>query len=227
MVTMRPILDAAADLLLGATCPACDCPGWGLCVRCWAQLQQPPHAVSRGVPVPVWAACDYRPLLEHVVPRYKDDGALHLAKPLGRLLARAVLAHRPPASAVLVPVPSLPGAVKARGFDHAARLGQLAARATGLPIARGVLARARAGGDQRGLGREAREANLAGSMWASAPDAPVLVLDDVATTGASLREAIRALTTAGAEVIGAAVVADAENSRDAWRDCPPHPLGGR
>ncbi|MHA6525172.1 ComF family protein [Tessaracoccus sp. G1721] len=206
---MRPILHAAADLLLGAACPGCGAPGFGLCDACQAALDAPPRVVQGRLPVPLYAACAYRPLLAHVIPRYKDDGALHLDKVLGGLLARAIAAHDPSPDTVLVPVPSRPGAVRARGYDHAYRLARAAARESGLRAER-RLRRLSAGADQEGLTRAERAANLSGSMRAVGSSAPVLVVDDVVTTGASLGEAVRSLRAGGVTVLGAAVVADAD-----------------
>lgn len=206
---MREYLDAAADLLLGATCPGCTAPGWGLCRACWAMLSTPPQLIDRAVQVPVVAACQYRPVLAHVIPRYKDDGALHLAAPLGELLARAVRWLGPPSDAVLVPIPSRPAAVRQRGYDHGSRLARHAARHTGLR-SRALLRRKSPGQDQQGLGREQRQLNLLGSMRGTGTAAPVVIVDDVATSGASLREALRALEEAGVSVLGAAVIAQAE-----------------
>ena len=208
---MRALLDAAADLLLGSACPGCDRPGWGVCAGCLRELRGPPIEIAAGPPRVV-AACDYRPLLARIIPRFKDDGALHLDRLLGELLARAVLELAPPPSTVLVPVPSLAGAVRRRGFDHAARICAVASRGTGL--ARGApLWRGRAGADQRGLGRAERAANLAGSMTARrARDGagPAILVDDVYTTGATAAEALRALAEAGIAVVGVAVVARAD-----------------
>ncbi|MDQ0849521.1 putative amidophosphoribosyltransferase [Arthrobacter sp. B3I9] len=67
---------------------------------------------------------------------------------------------------------------------------------------------------QKGLGRGARSRRVRGSMrvrsgpWA--PDLrgqPCIIVDDVLTTGATLAEAARALTLAGAQVRGAVVLA--------------------
>ncbi|MFT3886610.1 MAG: phosphoribosyltransferase family protein [Arachnia sp.] len=206
------MFDAAADLLLGAACPGCGRPGWSLCDACRCLLDGAPIEVSSGPPRVV-AACDYRPILAHVIPRYKDDGALHLDRLLGELLARSVEELRPPPDAVLVPVPSLPSAVRRRGLDHARRLCALAARRRGLGRA-WLLRRSREGADQRGLGREARAANLAGSMTARPHDGPVVLVDDVYTTGATVAEALSALETAGVDVLGIALIARADNTQD-------------
>ncbi|NHB83718.1 hypothetical protein G7085_00725 [Tessaracoccus sp. HDW20] len=129
---MSSFLDAAADLLLGSVCPGCHKPGWNLCTGCALQLEGEPVRVPLASGFEAVAACAYRPVLEHVIPRYKDDGALQLERLLARLLARSVGAAGVPADSILVPVPSLPRAVRARGFDHAARLARRAARLTGL-----------------------------------------------------------------------------------------------
>lgn len=210
---MKAFLDAAADLLLGSSCPGCSTPGWGLCGHCLASL------AGALIDVPgelrVVAAADYRPVLVHAIPAFKDDGALHLARPLGRLLARAVAGLAPPAGAVLVPVPSLPRAVRARGLDHCRQLARIAGHETGLTVA--SLLRREAGSRQRNLDKATRAANLAGAMTSRSCQRPAIVVDDVMTTGASLREAQRALSAAGVVVLGAAVVARADKYRGSAR----------
>lgn len=203
---MLSFIDAAADLLLGSACPGCDAPGWGLCAGCGAALDGAPFELPGPQGLRVMAAGPYRPVLEHVIPRYKDDGALHLERALAALLSRALSALEPPGDAVLVPVPSLPRSVRARGFDHGRRLGKRAGRLTGLSMTP-LLRRRTHGSDQVGLGRRERAENLTRSMTARPISAPVVIVDDIVTTGASLEEADRALTAAGVEVWAAAVIA--------------------
>jgi predicted amidophosphoribosyltransferase len=64
-------------------------------------------------------------------------------------------------------------------------------------------------GVQKGLSVDERASNRRGSMRARGPcdGALVIVVDDVVTTGATLREAIRALEAAGAQVLAAAALA--------------------
>ncbi|MBW1603256.1 ComF family protein [Streptomyces sp. JJ66] len=119
---------------------------------------------------------------------------------------------------LLVPVPSARRSVAARGHDPVRRLARAAAsalRSTGVAArAAAVLCQHRPVADQARLTPGERHRNLAGALTV-APGAvrllgaarAVVVVDDLVTTGASLAEAVRALTAAGAPCAGAAVVA--------------------
>jgi len=79
--------------------------------------------------------------------------------------------------------------------------------------------------DQHALGREDRTRNLARSMRATAlPGSPVVVVDDVVTTGSTVREAARALASQGdVEVLGAAALVVADEGAPAVAS---HPVVG-
>jgi predicted amidophosphoribosyltransferase len=100
-----------------------------------------------------------------------------------------------------------------RGGDHVRRLARRAGSRVGFRVAPDVLALARPKLDSAGLDAVSRARNLAGAFAARpAPGRPTggataIVVDDVVTTGATLREAARALRAAGWRVTGAAVVA--------------------
>lgn len=219
---MHPLVLAAADLLLGASCAGCGAPAWTLCPVCRAGLEaEQCQLVTRDhLDVRVVAAGDYRPLLKHVVPRWKDDGALHLTSLLASRVALAVRELDPESSAILVPVPSLAHAIRARGFDHSLALARATARRLGRP-ARALLRRRPTGRDQRSLGRVERHRNMAGSMTSRPEARPVILVDDVVTTGASLDEAVRALRSAGVTVVGAAVAGVADRGRARTVSLPP------
>jgi ComF family protein len=138
----------------------------------------------------------------------KRDGRVAAARALGPALAASVVAaagaHPDAASIRVVAVPATRASSRRRGFDPV-RL--LVARA-GLGAAR-VFAPARAHAAQKLLSVEDRDRNLRGAFRVRVPVAGhrILLVDDVVTSGATLREAARALREAGAEVVGAAVVA--------------------
>jgi predicted amidophosphoribosyltransferase len=204
------VLADLLDLVLPRDCAGCSAPGRTLCARCAQALaggpvQARPTPAPPGLP-PLVAAAAYDGVVRSLLLAHKERGRLALAAPLGRALAGAAARHG--RDALLVPVPSSPAAVRARGHDHARRLAAAAARRLGtraLP----VLVHARGVEDQSGLDAAARAANLAGALQARRrlDGLVVVVVDDVVTTGATLAEAARALRAAGAEVRGAAVVA--------------------
>jgi predicted amidophosphoribosyltransferase len=165
---------------------------------------------------------DYDAGLRTAVLCYKERGRRDLARPLAELLGAGVTLLLDDASdpnrgdahsggrgrAVLVPVPSSAAAVRDRGFDHVYRLARRCGSATGCRVVRALRLRRRVA-DSAGLSTPERAVNLHGAMQAVPPRSrlPAIVLDDVATTGATLREAVRALRSAGWAVRGAAVVA--------------------
>lgn len=166
-----------------------------------------------GAGFPVVGAAAYEDALRRAVLAYKERGRRDLAAALGELLGGAVGgvlgAARPPPPVVLVPVPSSAAARAARGYDHLRPLARRAARRWGIAVAPDVLRLVRAPADSAGLGIAARAANLHQAMRAApAPaGASAVVVDDVVTTGATLREAARALRAGGWPVLGAATVA--------------------
>lgn len=196
------------DLVLPRDCAGCSVPGRTLCPRCAAVLSGPPlgHLPTLpGIPA-LAAAAAYDGVVRSLLLAHKERGRLALAGPLGRALAGVAALHGP--GAVLVPVPSSRASVRARGHDHARRLAAVAGRRLGVRTAP-VLVQSRHVADQAGLDATARSANLSGALVARRrlDGLPVVVVDDVVTTGATLAEAARALTAAGASVRGAAVVA--------------------
>jgi len=64
--------------------------------------------------------------------------------------------------------------------------------------------------DQRGLGAADRKLNLAGAIrLRERLPGPVVVVDDVITTGATMTEAVRCLVDGGTTVLGVAAIAQA------------------
>jgi predicted amidophosphoribosyltransferase len=205
------VLAALLDLVLPRTCAGCGTPGLGLCPSCRALLGSRPVGLVRPSPCPpglpeVAALSPYQGEVKRLLLAHKEKGQLGLTAPLGSGLAAAVRVHSLGA-VLLCPVPSSPSAVRQRGHDHAMRLARAAARTLGVE-ARRLLVPARAVADQAGLTTRQRAENVAGALRATGvPGLPVIVVDDVMTTGATLVEAARALTAQGHPVGGAAVVA--------------------
>ncbi|QNE23189.1 ComF family protein [Kribbella qitaiheensis] len=176
-----------------------------------------PDPVPARLPMPT-ATAQYDGVLRKVILAHKEEGHYALARPLGEVLARAVQAAlKAQRAAWLCPVPSARGTVRQRGHDPLRRVVVAAARelrTNGYDIRLAdALAVVRRPADQAGLSARDRAANLAGafegrSRWAERlTNQPVLLVDDVLTTGSTLAEAARALSARGIPVLGCAVVA--------------------
>ncbi|MBF5081417.1 ComF family protein [Quadrisphaera sp. INWT6] len=188
----------------------------------------------------VWATAAYEGPVRTGLVAWKDRGRADLDRWLVPALAEAVQAALvqgeslvpdrwavggsaavgDAGTVLLVPVPSRRAAVRERGRDAVGDLARGAAgllRRRGLPVlVVGALSAGRGLRDQVGLDAASRAHNaarslgVAGRAGARVVGAPVLVVDDVVTTGSTLAEAARVLRGAGAEVLGAAAVAAAQ-----------------
>ena len=221
-----------ADLILPVECAGCGesrsrsaLPG--LCTLCALSLSGPPvparlpHVADDvAAAPPVHALAAYLDPVPEIIIAQKEHGRLDLARPLGLELARAAEAAAAGADPLwLVPVPSTRAATVSRGQDPMLRMARVAAarlRASGRAAAvLPALTHRRRVSDQAGLGRRARAENLAGALAVRASSArmlgerPVVLVDDVVTSGATLAEAARALRAAGNAPVGAAVLAAA------------------
>ncbi len=171
-------LSVTGDLLLGACCPGCDRPGFGLCDHCRGRLTAlrprpaQPDPPPAGFPDTVTAG-PYDELMHRLIPAHKERQAWLLTAVLADQLAGAVgvlLEGRPalPTPVLLVPVPSAPSAVRARGRDATAAIAVAAARRlrrrTGRPVTvRSALRPVRRLVDQSTLTADERRRNLAGA----------------------------------------------------------------
>lgn len=188
------------------------------CPRCWLPTAGQPRegrrrdgACSRCAAAPPpfeGLRTPYRfvGLARRAVIEAKFRGVSALLGPLARASARVVPASW--AIDAVAPVPLHGARRRKRGFDQARLLGGAVAEELGVPLTGGLLRRTRATGAQTSLGMDRRRRNMAGAFEVrAAPPPSVLLVDDVATTGATLGAAARALLDAGAERVYALAVA--------------------
>jgi predicted amidophosphoribosyltransferase len=224
IVTAVSLRDAFADLVLGGVCAGCERPGRAVCPDCRTELSGTPYPtwpdpVPPGLAPPT-AVAAYDGAVRALLVAHKEHGRYQLASVLGDGLASAVaggLAAAGLRAAWLCPVPTTPARVRARGHDPLGRITAVCVRRlrrSGYDVRMAAALRVgRRTEDQAGLDASRRAANLAGAFgvqrgWPERLSGqPVLVVDDVLTTGATLAEACRALRSAGVSPVGCAVVA--------------------
>ena len=221
MRVWRSTLNAFLSAVIASPCAVCgrvlDCPLEGaVCDPCWAAVvtHRAPFAlqtIARGQSIGA-----YEGVLRDILHALKYHGRRSVAPRLSHLMARHgrdVLTD----AEVVVPVPLHPWRERGRGFNQSDDL----ARGLGLPVVR-ALRRTRVTRPQVELPKEERRANVRDAFaiqtgWylralVGATDPPVeqkvvVLVDDVATTGATLDACARVLKAAGAAEVRALTAA--------------------
>ena len=221
------MLSALLDLVLPPRCGGCLSVGaWlcdgcrgrirrlqePLCRRCGAEVEsaRPDCGCRRRLPslARLRSAVAYDGPIENAIQRFKYRGWRRLASPLALLLVERLVVEGLAASwAVAVPLHA--ERLRARGFNQSELLAADLRARMFLDAPPGQLVRARATPPQVGHDRLWRRNNVRGAFVWQGPDLAgrsILIVDDVATTGATLEACAAALRAGGSgPVIGAAV----------------------
>jgi len=193
-------ISVVLDTLSPPTCAACDAPTTAIfCETCGALTSAPSNQSLDDVPLLV--AGSYAPPLSTAIARFKYGGRPELSRPLARLLEPALHDLRLTPGAALVPVPLHARRLATRGYNQAALLAQELSDRAGLACLPRLLVRARETEQQVGKARSERLTNARGAfqLRKSGPKRVVLV-DDVVTTGSTVRACAQALAAGGVEL---------------------------
>lgn len=151
----------------------------------------------------------YRAAMEPLLYAFKFGRQHFLDAPLATLLNEVDLDIDP--TSIVVPVPMHPSKLRARGYNQAELLARRFARSKGLSFRRDLLHKTRDNRTQSQLPKSERAANVRGAFAASerAHGHSILLIDDICTTGETLRACAAALRKAGAARVCALTVARA------------------
>lgn len=198
----RLMSKAALGLIAPQKCPGCDLPMpasesslVAFCPACAPLLEKTRMAL--GPPFMAASPFRYQGPLQEAIRRFKYAGRSEFGAPLGRLLSVAAARSNVHFDRV-VPVPLHPWDHFRRGFNQSALLAHSVSAAMRVPLALSTLRKTRLTKRQSSLDRTHRARNLRGAFDAKTVSGVVLLVDDVRTTGATGRAAIKALKKAGA-----------------------------
>lgn len=192
-------------------------PAASFCQDCYQQLRECQYSKGYGhlqTDPPLWAWGRYTGALKQALSQLKYGHNTRIAQPLGEWLGLTwsiTQRHRP----WVVPIPLHHDRKQERGYNQAALIAQGFCHTTGLTCVKQGLIRMRATEAQFSLTPAERWSNVEGAfkLGAGFPQVlsqrPVLLIDDIYTTGATVRMATQTLQAAGISVIGAATVAQA------------------
>lgn len=174
-----------------------------LCLDCAGREEDPLEQID------AWG--EYRDGLERVLQAFKFRRHDFLDRPLNELLLERWDAWPERDFDAVVPIPLHPRRLKARGYNQAELLARMFCLRTGLPIRSSLLVRIADTAPQSTLHRDDRMRNVRRAFRGAgeARDKRILLIDDVCTTGSTLRASARALLRAGAASVSALVVARA------------------
>jgi ComF family protein len=206
------------NLFLKSNCPLCDRSADNvLCRYCHRQLQDCKLAQLDQYwqgDLPLFAWGKYEGAVKRSIAKLKYDGHRSLGDLYGEWLADSWQKSSAPDisnQSILVPIPLHPEKLGSRGFNQAELIARSFGRITGHKLDLS-LHRTRSTIAQFGLSKTARQENVAGAFAIAAnsalkPGATVLLIDDIYTTGATVRSAAAVLRSMEINVCGVAVIA--------------------
>lgn len=213
------LLKSCLNLFVKPTCPLCQrTADEVVCQYCQrqlgrCQLANPSQFWQGELPVFVWG--EYGGALKRAIAAFKYDPHPQLARPLGHWLGSAWL-DSPQGELdklTVIPIPLHREKLKKRGFNQAELLAESFCELTGLPLQRQGLERVKETKALFDLSAKERQAEMKNALILGKgfrhrhPPGEVLLLDDIYTTGTTVKAATETLKRAGIRVCGVVAVA--------------------
>jgi len=219
---MRAIEDFV-QLLFPTRCFGCSAIGISICANCRSEWH--PHLYKSKISgVTVYSSVMYSPVAKRIILAAKESGLQGADDLLIQAMIHS-LNYLPirKNETFLVPIPSTLKSQRRRGRKFIVDLSQKVSKISGLETVQ-LLEHQRKVRDQSHLNAKSRNKNMIGALTISRGkntnsqleiygDADLILIDDVLTSGATLREGLRALLAGGFRVIGAITAAVAQPLR--------------
>lgn len=216
----RQLKESALDLLFPPRCVGCGREGYLLCSSCRSKLQYlpPPLCELCGLPLRDGNMCPdcknaatdidgirslypYDGVMRRAVIQLKYENVKALAAPLARLMWEYLEAQRLPVD-LLMPVPLHPRRIRSRGYNQSELLSRELGKFASLPVVDGSIVRKRNTAPQaRTASVEDRRRNVSDAFACRdrrGVGKRIIVIDDVCTSGATLKACAAALKSIGA-----------------------------
>lgn len=189
-----------------------------ICGDCWSRIIYLNRPIDIKLSLErIWSVAVYEGVLNELIHQFKYREKKYLAHLLGKLLVDFVEKYlKEERFDYIIPIPLEKARQKKRGYNQAELLARVLGEVTNKPILTNLVERRKKTKPQFGLNREERFENLAGAFEISIigeedvstiAGTTILLLDDLATTGATLDECARVLKTAGVSEVHALVLA--------------------
>ena len=201
------------SLVFPSICVMCESYAADICNQCNLQWSKPPHLL-RFDDVPTSSVVAYSTQVSSVVLKAKEDGNRVARRLIAETMYRSIdliVKKSPQLPLLIVPIPSSRRAIRQRGesFLHPImnNVIDIAHRNSRNWAWKEILMHKKRVRDQAGLNSRERTLNVRGVFAVRdevVADRPIIVVDDVITTGATLRNAISALNERKMTVLGAA-----------------------
>lgn len=209
----------ALDLLFPSRCLGCGKEGNLICPVCRCILPgiTPPVCRRCGTPQPGDKPCPaclkhqhdidgirspfrFEGVIRQAIHQFKYNNLRYIARPLAELLSNYLVANPIPGG-VLVPVPLHSRRLRERGYNQSQLLARELGKLIGLPVTADCITRQRQAALQtRATSVSQRRSNVASAFTCHGDlrDKKIILIDDVATSGATLDACATALKSAGA-----------------------------
>ena len=216
------------DLVFPKRCVLCGAFGKYICNNCFSKIEfveKPvcpvcqrqaiggkthPKCAGKFRPDGLVIACRYKGAIKLAIRKVKYKWVYDIEKILVDLLASQIWKFDLPKNLILVPIPLYKNRKNWRGFNQAEILAKTLAKKFKVGYS-AILFRNRETKTQVGLSREERKKNIKGafslSQGANVNGRDFLLVDDVYTSGATIREAAKVLKSSGARNVWAMAVA--------------------